>query len=64
MEKENIPEIKMVLPFNCPHCKMATVLNLNIPSPEVTSVLKQADISDDIKKLIDDNENHDTTKAD
>lgn len=54
------PEVKMVLPCVCPHCGKDLVIKLDVPSPNVTDVLKSEDVSEDIKKLI--NENDDTPK--
>lgn len=51
-------EVKMILPCQCPHCGKDIVVKLDIPSPEITGVIKTEDVDENIKNLI--NEKNDT----
>ena len=53
-------EVKMVLPCQCPHCGEDIVIKLDLPAPNVTGVLKPDEVDENIKKIID--EEDDTVK--
>lgn len=52
-------KIKMVFPYNCPHCNEPVIIDLNFLYPTI-DIVRPADASDEIKKVI---ENNDTTEG-
>lgn len=49
----------MVLPCACPRCGEDIIIDMNLPYPTI-DVLAPADVSDEIKNVI---ENHDNTES-